>query len=92
MGDHRGNSADSREHISDVNQGTVPESKVVGRAFVVVYPVSRATLLHVPATFGRALAAPGAPYAGGVVGALPLVWLRRRLRCKAAGSATARER
>ena len=80
MGDHRGNSADSRAHINDANHGTVPEDKVVGRAFVVVYPVSRAKVLHLPATFSRALGAPAAPYAGGVLAALPLVWLRRRLR------------
>lgn len=92
MGDHRGNSADSREHISDANQGTVPENKVVGRAFVVVYPVSRTTLLHVPATFSRALASPGAPFAGGVVGALPLVWLRRRRRAKPSGLSIPPER
>lgn len=47
MGDHRGESADSR-----VN-GTVPESKVVGRAFVRVWPVSRVALLRVPSTLPR---------------------------------------
>lgn len=35
MGDHRANSGDSRVH------GTVPEDRVVGRAFVVAWPVSR---------------------------------------------------
>jgi hypothetical protein len=32
MGDHRGSSADSRFHIDDENQGTVPQDKVIGRA------------------------------------------------------------
>ena len=89
MGDHRGNSADSREHITDANRGTVPEDKVVGRAFVVVYPLGRTTLLHVPGTFDRALSAlsshgvpvaPVLPGVGGLAGALPVVALRRRLR------------
>jgi signal peptidase I len=35
MGDHRSNSGDSRVH------GTVPEDRVVGRAFVVAWPFSR---------------------------------------------------
>lgn len=35
MGDHRSNSGDSRVH------GTVPDDRVVGRAFVVAWPFSR---------------------------------------------------
>jgi signal peptidase I len=35
MGDHRSNSGDSRVH------GVVPEDKITGRAFAVVWPVSR---------------------------------------------------
>lgn len=79
MGDHRGNSADSRYHITDSHQGTVPESKVVGRAFTVVFPFGRFGLLHVPSAFSL-LALPAAPYAAGVVGALPLTLVRRRRR------------
>ena len=79
MGDHRGNSADSRYHITDAHQGTVPESKVVGRAFTVVFPFGRFGLLHVPSAFSP-LALPAAPYAAGVVGALPLTLVRRRRR------------
>ena len=81
MGDHRGASADSRAHLTDSHRGTVPEDKVVGRAFVTVYPLSRFGLLHVPATFA-ALAVPSATYGAGLVGALPLVLLRRRLRSR----------
>jgi signal peptidase I len=77
MGDHRGNSADSRFHLTDGHNGTVPESKVVGRAFTVVYPFSHAGLLRVPSTFSS-FALPAAPYVGGVLGALPVVALRRR--------------
>jgi signal peptidase I len=85
MGDHRGESSDSRFHIDDENQGTVPQDKVIGRAFVIVWPLSRATVLSVPTTFDGALGALPAyglvatPYALGVVGALPLVALKRRL-------------
>ena len=79
MGDHRGDSADSRAHISDSHHGTVPENKVVGRAFVIVYPFGRATFLHVPQTFS-AVAAPAGSLSIGLVGAVPLALLRRRPR------------
>ena len=46
MGDHRGSSADSRFHIDDENSGTVPQDKVIGRAFVIVWPLDRAALLE----------------------------------------------
>ena len=83
MGDHRGQSADSRSHVDDQHQGTIPIDRVVGRAFLVVYPVSRADVLTVPSTFTQALAAPGAMYVLGGVGALPVVLLRRRLTLRA---------
>ncbi|MDT0269336.1 signal peptidase I [Streptomyces sp. DSM 44915] len=38
MGDHRSNSADSRYHLDDGWQGTVPEELVVGRAMVIAWP------------------------------------------------------
>lgn len=77
MGDHRSDSADSRFHQTDAHRGTVPESKVVGRAFTIVYPFGRAGLLHVPSVF-KPLALPAAPYVGGLLAALPIVALRRR--------------
>ena len=87
MGDHRGYSSDSRAHITDANHGTVPISKVIGRAFVIVWPVGRSTVLHVPATFedsalGKAAAAgaQGTPLALGLAGAFPLRALARRAR------------
>jgi signal peptidase I len=41
MGDHRSDSADSRFHIEDGYQGTIPVDSVIGRAFVIIWPVSR---------------------------------------------------
>ena len=82
LGDHRGSSADSRYHYENSFHGTIPQDRVVGRAFVVVYPLSRAKVLGVPATFTQALAVPGAPLAAGAVGALPVAWLRRRRKLR----------
>ena len=93
MGDHRNVSYDSRGHVGDPGGGTIPESQVVGRAFLILWPPSRFRILPIPATFnkldnGQALGAgaiseltrPAAPLvlAGSV--ALPLTWLDRRLR------------
>ncbi|WSG37921.1 signal peptidase I [Dactylosporangium sp. NBC_01737] len=50
MGDHRSASADSRAHLNAGN-GTVPVDRVVGRAFVTSWPLSRWRSLSVPATF-----------------------------------------
>jgi signal peptidase I len=112
MGDHRSVSWDSRGHMSDPGDGSIPENHVVGRAFVIVAPISRWRLLPIPATFQQpkltssgtaalaavpapgglqvlrapgasmlgALALPGAPAAAGVIAALPLTLLQRRLR------------
>ena len=87
MGDHRGASADSRTHIGDSNHGTVPTDKVIGRAFVIVWPVGRSAVLHVPATFkdsalGKAAGAGvgGTPMALGLLAAVPVRGLGRRLR------------
>ncbi len=88
MGDHRGFSSDSRAHITDENKGTVPIDKVIGRAFVIVWPLGRAKVLSVPDTFDSSLgkAAPAAlattPYALGLVGGLPLAALRCRRRSR----------
>jgi signal peptidase I len=63
MGDHRDVSFDSRGHkqYGDADSGTVPESAVVGRAFVIIWPLGQWRLLPVPATFSQAgLAAHGA--------------------------------
>jgi signal peptidase I len=51
MGDHRSNSADSRAHMGDPGGGFVPESKVVGRGMVVLWPPSHLGTLPIPDTF-----------------------------------------
>ena len=51
MGDHRSNSADSRAHLGDPGGGFVPESKVVGRAMNVLWPIPRLGSLEIPQTF-----------------------------------------
>ena len=51
MGDHRLVSDDSRDHMGDPGGGTIPESAVVGRAFVIIWPISRWRILPIPATF-----------------------------------------
>ena len=62
MGDHRGDSADSRYHSTDPGDGTIPESAVVGRVFLVIWPPSQVRSLPIPATFAsRAMVSrPGA--------------------------------
>lgn len=47
MGDHRGDSADSRFHTDDVHHGMVPLGDVVGRAEWVVWPLNHAKFLPV---------------------------------------------
>jgi signal peptidase I len=51
MGDHRSNSADSRAHMGDPGGGFVPESKVVGRAMAVLWPLSRLQSIEIPEAF-----------------------------------------
>ena len=51
MGDHRLISDDSRSHIGEPGGGTIPENAVVGRAFVIIWPLSRWRILPIPATF-----------------------------------------
>jgi len=51
MGDHRAVSYDSRGHVEMTGGGTIPESAVLGRAFVIIWPPSRWGFLNIPATF-----------------------------------------
>jgi signal peptidase I len=54
MGDHRSASGDSLEHweeTGDITKSTITEDSIVGRAFTVFWPVSRATWLTVPKGF-----------------------------------------
>ncbi len=72
MGDNRGDSDDSRYRMSDTGEGTIPESAVVGRAVLIIWPLSRISDLPVPGTFKQpglaaAAALPGAPSGGTAV-------------------------
>jgi signal peptidase I len=51
MGDNRFYSDDSRDHTGYPGGGTIPESAVVGRAFIIIWPLSRWRILPIPATF-----------------------------------------
>lgn len=54
MGDHRSQSGDSREQYmrhGSIDRATIPADHVVGRAFVLFWPVSRMDWLTVPETF-----------------------------------------
>jgi len=51
MGDHRSVSYDSRGHMGDPGGGTIPETGVLGRAFVIIWPPSQVGFLNIPATF-----------------------------------------
>jgi signal peptidase I len=94
MGDHRSASADSKAHISDKYSGTIAVDDVIGKASVIVWPLSRFGLLHSPDIQGTdaAGAVPGGgdplpPVAPAVLvgpGAFALVagWRRRRHRAR----------
>jgi signal peptidase I len=103
MGDNRGNSDDSRYRQNDPGQGTIPESAVVGRAFVTIWPVPHISDLPIPNTFKQAglsaaaavAAAPPVTVAGGsaLAGAAALTWRRRRSRSgRKAGAGRSRGR
>jgi signal peptidase I len=85
MGDHRDQSADSRAHIADGDQGTIAIGDVVGKAFVIVWPPSRWDTLGSPATFQTSGVIKGSPVlvgplALGLASALPAAAARRRRR------------
>lgn len=82
MGDHRADSLDSRFHMDQPGGGTVPVDDVIGRAFVVAWPINRWSTLPVPDTFDQkglaAAALPAVPAAAGAMGAVVLLPLVRR--------------
>ncbi|GGW75302.1 hypothetical protein GCM10010503_61170 [Streptomyces lucensis JCM 4490] len=65
MGDHRGNSADSRVHQNTPYGGTVSEDSVVGRAMVIGWPVGHWTRLPEPKTFASVTDSVSGATAGG---------------------------
>ncbi|WP_040338204.1 signal peptidase I [Candidatus Blastococcus massiliensis] len=94
MGDHRSASSDSKAHIGDEYSGTVAVDDVIGKAAVIVWPVSRFGLVGSPDIQSAQASAAGAgggaagvrpdlvaSSAVGLIGAVPLVaWRRRRRR------------
>ncbi|WP_181766145.1 signal peptidase I [Streptomyces albidus (ex Kaewkla and Franco 2022)] len=65
LGDHRSNSADSRYHLKDKGDGSVPEELVLGRAVVIAWPFDHWGKLEdseayasVPSAKGASAAAP----------------------------------
>ena len=70
MGDHRLVSYDSRGHQGDPGGGSIPESAVLGRAFVVIWPPSRWGFLNIPATFEQPQLNASNAAAGGSTAAL----------------------
>jgi signal peptidase I len=63
MGDHRSASGDSLEHweeTGDITKSTITEDSIIGRAFTVFWPVSRAKWLTVPKQFDNIPAPPAA--------------------------------
>ena len=60
MGDHRGDSEDSRYHPDDPGGGAIPQSQVVGRAFFIIWPPSQFKDLPIPSTFQQAALHAGA--------------------------------
>jgi signal peptidase I len=95
MGDHRSASADSRVHVGDRYAGTIGVDDVIGKAALIVWPLERFDTLGSPDIQGveASGAGPGhavpesgatalaAPYAIGLVGAVPVTaWRRRRRR------------
>jgi signal peptidase I len=80
MGDHRSASDDSRY----INPATVPESDVIGRAFVTIWPPSRWRWLS-PVTYHGvpAAAASAAPMVLAAAVVVPVGLVRRRRRRRA---------
>jgi signal peptidase I len=98
LGDNRRHSADSRAHMGDPGGGFVPVDDVVGKAFVVVWPVHRWQFIHRPSTFDNpqldqaagiiSVTAPG----GLAVLAVPALIRRRKTAHRARTTATGKTR
>ncbi|MFI8950903.1 signal peptidase I [Streptomyces sp. NPDC053750] len=53
LGDHRGDSSDSRDHLGSPGGGMVPVDEVIGRADWIVWPAAHATRLDRPDAYAR---------------------------------------
>ena len=71
MGDNRAVSDDSRLRQSDPGHGTITESSVIGRAFMIVWPPSRWRILPIPSTFLQPGIVKSGSSAAGLPGAAP---------------------
>jgi signal peptidase I len=87
MGDHRSASADSKQHMADEYAGTIAVDDVIGKAALIVWPISRFGTLDSPDIQGTeamaamsGLAGTVAPVAMGLAGALPVALWRRERR------------
>lgn len=60
LGDHRGESSDSRDHLGSPGGGMIPVTEVIGRADWIVWPTAHWTRLHRPDAYARVPAAAGA--------------------------------
>lgn len=92
MGDHRSASGDSRAHLDDPGGGFVPVGNVVGRAFVVVWPLDHWQTLGRPATFTQPALSGGLALLPGVLAAAAVAALRRRRARGWAGGRSRRRR
>ncbi|MEU3662017.1 signal peptidase I [Streptomyces sp. NPDC032940] len=63
LGDHRGDSSDSRDHLGSPGGGMVPVDEVIGRADWIVWPFGHATRLGRPDAYAR-VPAPAPPVKG----------------------------
>lgn len=60
LGDHRGDSSDSRDHLGSPGGGMIPVDAVIGRVDWIVWPLSRWTSLKRPDAYARVPAPGGA--------------------------------
>ncbi|MFJ7151761.1 signal peptidase I [Streptomyces sp. NPDC100445] len=60
LGDHRGDSSDSRDHLGSPGGGMIPVGDVIGRADWIVWPYRHWTHLTRPSAYARVSAAAGA--------------------------------
>ena len=85
MGDNRNNSADSRRHVADQRLGTVPVSNVIGKARLIVLPLSRWQAIsdHDPQSAGAqslGVLGAGLPLGAGLLLSWPVLRGGRALR------------
>ncbi|MGW7266696.1 signal peptidase I [Streptomyces sp. NPDC054842] len=60
LGDHRGDSSDSRDHLGSPGGGMIPVGEVIGRADWIAWPAGHWTRLDRPGAYARVPAADGA--------------------------------